>query len=89
MFGSLLPPMMFTVYILYSKSLDRYYIGHTGDMRDRLHRHNSGRSKSTRSGLPWELAYQEEFSVKSQAYRRELEIKAKKSRIYIKKLIEG
>ncbi|MDA8948720.1 GIY-YIG nuclease family protein [Flavobacteriaceae bacterium] len=46
---------MFTVYILYSKSLDRYYIGHTGDMRDRLHRHISGRSKSTRSDLRYEL----------------------------------
>ncbi|MDA9015740.1 GIY-YIG nuclease family protein [Flavobacteriaceae bacterium] len=46
---------MFTVYILYSKSLDRYYIGHTGDMKDRLHRHISGRSKSTRSDLRYEL----------------------------------
>ena len=29
---------MYTVYILYSASIDRYYVGSTGDLADRLHR---------------------------------------------------
>ena len=80
---------MFTVYILYSKSLDRYYTGHTASIEDRLLRHNKGRSKATKTGTPWTIVHTEIFNNKSDAYKRELEIKAKKSRIYIEKLIAG
>jgi putative endonuclease len=78
---------MFTVYILHSKSLDRYYVGHTANMKDRIKRHNSGRSKSTKAGIPWKLMYTETFTTKASAYQRELEIKAKKSRKYIEQLL--
>ena len=30
------------VYILYSKSLDKYYTGQTNNLKDRLKSHNSG-----------------------------------------------
>jgi putative endonuclease len=56
-------------------------------MDDRLLRHNSGRSKYTKIGIPWQLVYLEEFKNKTEAYRRELEIKKKKSRNYIERLI--
>jgi putative endonuclease len=56
-------------------------------MDDRLLRHNSGRSKYTKFGIPWQLVYLEEFKNKTEAYRRELEIKKKKSRNYIERLI--
>jgi putative endonuclease len=56
-------------------------------MDDRLLRHNSGRSKYTKFGVPWQLVYLEEFKNKTEAYRRELEIKKKKSRNYIERLI--
>jgi putative endonuclease len=56
-------------------------------MGDRLLRHNSGRSKYTKFGIPWQLVYLEEFKNKTEAYRRELEIKKKKSRNYIERLI--
>ena len=78
---------MFFVYILYSKSLDRYYVGHTASLNDRIKRHNSGRSKATKGGIPWSLIYKEMFENKADAYKRERSIKAKKSRIYIEKLI--
>ncbi|MCB0804129.1 MAG: GIY-YIG nuclease family protein [Flavobacteriales bacterium] len=80
---------MYTVYILYSNSKDKYYVGHTSDIEDRLTRHNTGRNKSTKYGVSWELVYKEAFSTKSEAYQRELEIKKKKSRVYIEKLIKG
>ncbi len=78
---------MFIVYILYSKSLDRYYTGHTANIQDRLLRHNNGRSKATKTGAPWVIVYTEMFNTKSIAYKRELDIKAKKSRSYIEMLI--
>ena len=80
---------MFIVYILYSKSLDRYYTGHTANIEDRFLRHNKGRSKATKAGIPWIIVHTEAFESKSIAYKRELEIKAKKSRTYIEKLIAG
>ncbi|MFW6249215.1 MAG: GIY-YIG nuclease family protein [Bacteroidota bacterium] len=33
--------MAFIVYILYSKSKDKYYIGQTNDLERRFHEHNS------------------------------------------------
>ena len=33
---------LYSVYILYSQSADRYYVGHTGDIVTRLNKHNSG-----------------------------------------------
>ncbi|MFD2561033.1 GIY-YIG nuclease family protein [Aquimarina rubra] len=69
---------MFIVYILFSESLNKYYIGHTANLEDRLKRHNQGRSKSTKPGMPWKIIYTEEYQTKSEAYQREMEIKKKK-----------
>ncbi len=79
---------MYFTYIIYSKSIDRYYVGYTHDLKLRLERHNSGWSRSTKSGMPWELVYQEKFETKSEAIKRENEIKRKKSRKYIEGLIK-
>ena len=78
---------MFYTYIIYSKLTDKYYVGYTHDLKLRLERHNSGWSKSTISGIPWELVYNEKFETKSEAIKRENEIKRKKSRKYIEGLI--
>jgi len=56
-------------------------------MEKRIVRHNSGMVKSTKSGRPWEVLYIERFSTKSEAYRRELEIKSYKGGIKFKKLL--
>ena len=79
---------MFKTYILYSKLKDKFYVGHTSDMGDRIKRHNSGRSKSTKYGMPWEIVYTKAFNTKSEAYQFEMLVKSKKSRGFIKKLIE-
>jgi putative endonuclease len=44
---------MYTVYIIYSVSTDRYYKGQTSDFDSRLVRHNSGYEKATAPGRPW------------------------------------
>jgi len=79
----------FVTYILHSSTLNQYYIGSTGNLEERLNRHNSGRSIYTKRGIPWTVVYLEFFSTKSEAYQRELEIKSMKSRKYIEHLIEG
>ena len=80
--------MCFHVYILYSKSIDQYYIGHSIDINDRLFRHNNSGSKATKKASDWKIVYKEEFPNRIDAYRREMEIKKKKSRKYIELLIE-
>jgi putative endonuclease len=76
-------------YILFSTKLNKYYVGSTSDMERRLTDHNRGKEKFTRTGMPWELVYAEPFEELAMARRRELEIKKKKSRIYIEQLISS
>ena len=75
------------MYIIYSKSCNRYYIGQTQNIENRLYRHNNSGSKSTKKAKDWELVYTEYFINRSLAVARELEIKSKKSRVYINLLI--
>ena len=75
---------MFFVYILKSKIIDRHYIGQTSNLEERLTHHNSPRAKWTKRYQPWELVYSEEHLTRSEAMKRESELKRKKN---IKKII--
>jgi putative endonuclease len=79
--------MPFFVYILYSESLDQYYVGHTMDLDDRLWRHRNSGSKSTKKANDWQIVYKKPYSSRSLAFQKEIEIKKKKSRVYIEQLI--
>ena len=79
--------MPFIVYIIYSTTLDQFYVGHTENIEDRLFRHTNSGSKSTKKAHDWKLVYTEAFNTKSEAMKREVEIKKKKSRKYIESLI--
>ncbi|RMH60821.1 MAG: GIY-YIG nuclease family protein [Calditrichaeota bacterium] len=78
---------MWFVYILYSDSIDRYYIGSTENLDWRLERHNAGWGKYTKRGIPWRIVYTESHENKTAAQKRERQIKKKKSRKYIEFLI--
>jgi putative endonuclease len=80
--------LKYWVYILKSEVTGKYYIGSTGDINDRLRRHNSGRSKYTKSGIPWKLVYTEAFNEQRAAVARERQLKSWKSRIRIEELIK-
>ncbi|MEH6681709.1 MAG: GIY-YIG nuclease family protein [Sediminicola sp.] len=76
------------VYILYSRILGLYYIGHTcTDLSKRIKKHLTGHGGFTSRAKDWTLVYFEEFSTKSEAYCREKEIKSWKSKTKIEKLI--
>lgn len=66
---------MFTVYILRCKD-NSLYTGYTNDLARRLARHHAKTaSKYTASHGPVRLCYQEPFRTKSEALKREYEIK--------------
>jgi putative endonuclease len=80
--------MTFHLYILYSPTLNKYYIGHTGDtLEERLRKHNSNHKGFTGKATDWKIVYTEEFKTKSAAYAREREIKAWKDRKRLEQLI--
>ena len=77
-------------YILYSSTLDRYYVGHTCEtLPERIRKHNSIHKGYTGKATDWELVYKEQYSTQGQAYKREREIKSHKSRKIIEKLISS
>ena len=71
---------MYTVYILYSSKLDKYYIGFSADVNDRLLRHNRGKMGFTSLGKPWVIVYTEAFQSKKLAMEREKQLKNWKNR---------
>ncbi len=81
--------MAYTVYILQSDKDGSFYIGHTASLAERLRRHNQGRNPYTKTKTPWRVVYQEEYLTRSQAIKREQELKAKKSHPYIEQLVRA
>ena len=78
--------MPFDTYILRSQSTGRYYVGHTENLAKRITEHNSNRTLSIKNRGPWELFYFETYDTRSQAARRERQIKSMKSRYCIESL---
>ncbi len=77
------------VYILKSKEFNRYYIGVTTNITERVSRHNQGRNRSTKPYKPWDLIHTEEFDSKTEALKRERQIKSYKGGNAFKKLIKN
>ena len=76
------------VYILYSATLDKYYVGCTTDiLNERIRRHLSDHKGFTARTKDLCLVYTESYENKTQALKREKEIKSWKSKERIKKLI--
>ncbi|KGO06442.1 GIY-YIG nuclease family protein [Dokdonia donghaensis] len=81
--------MNYYVYILFSPHLNRYYIGSTNNVENRLKKHLSSSKGFTSKAKDWEIKYTETFTTRSEAVQRELQIKKWKSRVMIEKLIKG
>ena len=59
------------MYILYSECLDRYYIGYSENPVSRLNKHLSRHDGFTSRAKDWRVVYQEAFTDKSKALKRE------------------
>ncbi len=68
--------MGFVVYILFSDSLSKFYVGQTQDLDSRLRRHNDRRVSFTATGVPWKLIHI--FSCLDRSTALQLENKIKK-----------
>ncbi len=78
---------MYSVYILQSSKDNKYYIGQTNNLSQRIERHNAGMVLSTKSRRPLKLIYSEDFVTRSQAVSREKELKSFKGGDKFKKLL--
>ena len=80
--------MPYTVYILHSLTKDKFYIGYTANLSERIIRHNQKSKGFTGSTNDWILVYHEEFNSQTEAILREKQIKNWKSKIKIQELIQ-
>ena len=80
---------MYYTYILYSEKIDKYYIGYTSNLENRLEFHNSEKNKIwSKRGQPWEIVFSHKFETSTEAISLERLIKKQKSRSFIAKLIK-
>ena len=81
---------MFTVYVLYSNGYDKIYIGFTSNLEQRLLSHNVlGKKGWTMKFRPWMLIHTEVFVIKSDAMKREKELKTATGRNFIWSFIKA
>ena len=80
---------MYYLYILYSSSADKFYVGYTNDYLRRLSEHNSSdRLTFTSKHRPWVLAAAFACGeLESEAMKVERFVKKKKSRKLIERII--
>lgn len=78
--------MEYVVYILFSESLDRYYVGQTSNIEKRLATHNQGGRKYTSKGKPWILVKIYPCPNRSEAFKLEERIKKEVSGGTLKKV---
>ena len=79
---------MWYTYILKSLKDNKYYIGCTGNLEQRIAQHNIGATTSTKHRRPFVLIYSERFSEKTDALKRERQIKSYKGGEAFKNLVK-
>jgi len=80
--------MPYYVYILFSESTDKYYVGKTENPENRLTYHNSEFNRIwTNRGKPWKLVKLIEFENSTLSSKAERFIKKQKSRKFIEDIV--
>ncbi|MBL7130320.1 MAG: GIY-YIG nuclease family protein [Candidatus Omnitrophica bacterium] len=78
---------MYYVYVLENNN-GRHYIGSCTDVKTRLKQHNQNSVRSTKNKGPFRVILQEEFNTRTEARKRENQLKDYKSGRAFKKLTE-
>ena len=81
--------MFYYVYILRSDKDNKFYIGHTNNLKRRLVEHNRGDNFSTKPRGPFNLVYYEAHSNEVDARNREKFFKTGWGRQYINKVLKN
>ena len=79
--------MMFYVYAIKSQTRNYIYVGLTGNLENRLSRHNKGYEKTTRAYRPFELIYKEECVERKTARKREKYLKSGVGKEFLRTLL--
>jgi putative endonuclease len=83
---------MYHVYAIYNIDNDKFYIGQTNNLEQRLDLHNSREFKhcytNKFTGF-WKLIYSEIFETRQEAMKREKQLKSYQGRLFIKKIIHS
>lgn len=79
---------MFFVYAIQSKIDNRLYVGFTDNLERRFSEHNSGKTKSTKAYIPWELVYFESVENRIDARNREKYFKSGCGKEHLKMIIK-
>ncbi len=79
------------LYIIYSKNIDKYYVGESPNVLNRLEQHNNHYFKTnfTKVATDWKLMLSYSCKCKEDALYLERFIKRMKSRKFINKVIEN
>ena len=82
--------MKYFVYVLFSPTYDKIYIGFSGNVEKRIISHNHLAKKGwTIRFRPWTLIHTEGFETKKEAMAREKELKSTKGRRWIRQNLLG
>jgi len=81
--------MSYSLYILHSKSSDKYYVGISQNPKLRLEYHNTIEKGFTSRYRPWKIVYTQEFRSRKEAVEVEQKIKGWKSKKMIVRIIAG
>jgi putative endonuclease len=81
--------MPFFVYVLYSPTKDKFYIGFTSNLEERITRHNQKSKGFTGNTNDWIIVQSETYNSKPEVLAREKQIKSWKSRIKIQDLLNN
>ena len=57
---------MFFVYIIYSVTLNKFYVGQTADLDKRLQQHNSNENLGAKD---WKIRYSETLATRAEAMK--------------------
>jgi len=74
---------MHYLYLIESGTYNKFYIGQTSDLGDRVQRHNENRCKYTKGKGPWDLVGFKTFPTRSEAVHEERRLKKTKNKNYI------
>lgn len=74
---------MHCVYVLWSESKKRHYVGYSADLRRRVREHNVGGNRSTKYARPWKLIYYEAYASEALAKNREESLKRNRGNMLI------
>jgi len=80
--------MPWYLYILQSELNEMFYVGISPNLEQRLEFHNHLGQGFTARYRPWKLVFTKEYPTRQQAQAAEKKIKARKSKEYIKRIID-